>query len=183
MTPETILLFFFKFICIELVYVEVSWYCKKNLSLVFPNSFFFFPNIKTSNLTKFFYHRTTNCRTNIPMIFREIFGVFCSISTFVFVYSFHDLSQNFSRCSAEPWLGNTCMSSQRRAFMPLSWCQRAPLKCRLLSIPRRFLEDFIFQIRCDIYFSRDCTTFINYQHPVCSVVAARCALEEVWHEG
>jgi hypothetical protein len=118
-------------------------------------SFFLFKYQNIESHQVFFYHRTTNYRTNIPTIFREIFGVFCSISTFVFVYLFHDLSQNFSRCSAEPWLGNTYMSSQRRLFMPLSWCQRAPLKCRLLSIPRRFLEDFIFQLRCDIYFSRD----------------------------
>jgi len=98
-------LFFFKFFFFEPVYVKKSLnFKKKKKKSVFCTSNFFF-QISEHRMSPSFYHRTANCRTKIPTIFREIFGVFfCSISKFVFIYLFlfRDLLQNFSRRSEEP---------------------------------------------------------------------------------
>jgi len=152
--PETILLSF-KFICIEPVYVEVSWYCKKKKKKsVFCTSNFFF-QISEHRMSPSFYHRTANCRTKIPTIFREIFGVFFLQYFKICIYLFIFIPWFIAKLLTTFWgtrLENTCISSQRRPFMPLSWWQQAPLKRRLLSIPRLFLEDFNFQFSVLIWY-------------------------------
>ena len=109
--------------------------------------FLFFLNIRSSNRTKFLLPQ--DCQLpdkNSYDISINIWGFlqYFKICIYLFIYS-TIYRKNFSRYFGKPWLVNTCISSQRRLFMPLSWWQQAPLKRRLLSISRRFLEDFNFQ--------------------------------------